>query len=415
MTVRSQCELAKAASRHFARAGTSDKNAGLTAIANTLRRLRAEIESANQVDLAAASAENMAPAMLDRLRLDGPRLESLAQAVEHVRSLPDPVGQRSQMRRLESGLQVGRARVPLGVIGMIYESRPNVTVDAAVLCLKSGNAAVLRGGKEARHTNCALGNAMREALRSAGLPEEAVQIIEPGSREEITELIRLSDLLDLVIPRGGEGLIRFVAEHARVPVIKHYKGVCHLFVDAGADPARALALTLNGKVQRPSVCNALECLLVDQSEAAAQLPGIAAALAAAGVEMRACERALPLMPGAKAAVASDFGAEFLDLVLAVAVMDDLDDALAHIERYGSGHTEAICSDSYSRCQRFLREVDASAVMINASTRFNDGGALGLGAEIGISTSKLHAYGPMGLDSLTSEKWVVLGDGHTRES
>jgi glutamate-5-semialdehyde dehydrogenase len=353
--------------------------------------------------------------MIDRLRLDAPRIESLAQAVEYVRSLPDPVGQRSAMRRLESGLQVGRARIPLGVIAMIYESRPNVTVDAAVLCLKSGNAVVLRGGKEARHTNRALGNAMREALRSVGLADDAVQIIEPGSREEITELIGLADLLDLVIPRGGEGLIRFVAEHARVPVIKHYKGVCHMFVDAGADEARALALTLNGKVQRPGVCNALECLLVHQSEAARQLPGIAAALATAGVEVRACERALPLMPGAVAAAASDFGAEFLDLVLAVAVVDDLDAALAHIERYGSGHTEAICSDSYASCQRFMREVDASAVMINASTRFNDGGALGLGAEIGISTTKLHAYGPMGLESLTSEKWVVLGAGHTRES
>ncbi len=415
MTVRAQCEKARSASRHFARASTRAKNAGLDAIAECLRRLSGEIEAANRLDLDAAEKAGLAEAMVDRLRLDAARISSLAEAVEQVRALPDPVGQRSEMRQLENGLRVGRVRIPLGVIGMIYESRPNVTVDAAVLCLKSGNAVVLRGGKEARHSNRALGNAMREALRSVSLPEDAVQIIEPGSREEITELIGLADVLDLVIPRGGEGLIRFVAEHARVPVIKHYKGVCHLFIDAGADADRALALTINGKVQRPGVCNALECLLVHQAEAARQLPKLAAALTAQGVEIRGCERAQPHMPGSVLATEGDFGAEFLAKVLAVRVVDDLDGALAHIERYGSGHTESICTDSYQSAERFVREVDASAVMVNASTRFNDGGALGLGAEIGISTTKLHAYGPMGLTSLTSEKWLVLGDGQIRES
>ncbi|MEZ4223742.1 MAG: glutamate-5-semialdehyde dehydrogenase [Polyangiaceae bacterium] len=414
MTVQAQCEQARRASRLWAKASTRQKNAALEAIAQALVDGTESIVAANRLDLEAAASAGLSEAMLDRLRLDAPRIAALADAVRSVAGLPDPVGERSESRQLPSGIRVCRQRVPLGVIGMIYESRPNVTVDAAVLCLKSGNAVVLRGGKEARHTNLTLGRLMQAALQAQSSSPEAVQILEPSSREGIKELIGQAELLDLVIPRGGEGLIRFVAEHARVPVIKHYKGVCHLYLDAGADAERALALTLNGKVQRPGVCNALECLLVHRDEAARLLPDLARALVDAGVEVRACERALPHMTGARAAMESDFGTEFLAKILAVRVVDDFDGALAHIERFGSGHTEAICTDSYARAERFTREVDASAVMVNASTRFNDGGALGLGAEIGISTSKLHAYGPMGLASLTSEKWIVLGEGQVRE-
>ena len=368
------------------------------------------IGAANEKDVARAREAGLDSAMLDRLGMGPKVVEGTARGVEHVRSLPDPVGSRSAMTRLENGLLVGKQRLPLGVIAMVYESRPNVTVDATALAVKAGNAVLLRGGKEARETNQVLGEILGGALDDAGLPADAVQIVPPTDRQGIQELVGLSGLVDLAIPRGGEGLIRFVTENARVPVVQHYKGVCHLFLDRGCDLDQARALALNSKTQRVGVCNALECLLVDAADAERLLPPIGAEMIARGVELRGCPRTCELVAGAKAAGDDDWGAEYLAMILAVRVVDGIDGALEHIERYGSNHTEAICTQSHQRAQRWLREVDASCVLVNASTRFNDGFQLGLGAEIGISTSKTHAYGPMGLEGLTSEKWVVLGDG-----
>lgn len=413
VTVREQAERARAASRFLGRLDRRQKDAALRAVASRLREGASRIAGPNARDVERATASGLSSAMIDRLKMTPKVIESTAQGVEHVASLPDPVGSRAGMQRLESGLLVGRQRLPLGVIGMVYESRPNVTVDAAALCLKAGNAVVLRGGKEAAETNAALGEMLRDALAETGLPADAVQIVPATDREGIKEMLGLTGLLDLVIPRGGEGLIRFVAENARVPVLQHYKGVCHLFLDQGCDADMAVALTVNGKVQRPGVCNALECLLVHEAEAGRLLPKVAAALEPHAVQVRGCPRTIALVPSAKPATDADWGAEFLDLILAVRVVRDIDEALEHIQRYGSNHTEAICTESHSRAQRWLREVDASCVLVNASTRFNDGGQLGLGAEIGISTTKLHAYGPMGLEGLTAEKWVVLGEGQVR--
>jgi glutamate-5-semialdehyde dehydrogenase len=382
----------------------------LVAVARRMREGRGALDDANALDLARGREAGLAEAMLDRLKLD---VESTVRAVEYVRTLPDPVGSRSAMRRDVNGLLIGKQRLPLGSIAMVYESRPNVTIDAATLCLKSGNAVLLRGGKEARETNRALVDVLRAALADEHLPEDAVVMIPPGDRQEIVELVQLTGLVDLVIPRGGEGLIRFVAENARVPVIQHYKGVCHLYLDAGADPEMSVNLAVNGKVQRPGVCNALECLLVDRASATELLPPVAERLRVEGVEIRGCARTLEIVPWAKPATESDFGEEFLAKILAVRVVEGLDGALEHIQRYGSSHTEAICTPSEHAARRFLDEVDASCVLVNASTRFNDGGQLGLGAEIGISTTKLHAYGPMGLESLTTEKWIVLGEGQIR--
>jgi glutamate-5-semialdehyde dehydrogenase len=401
---------AKQASRRVALASRAQKDRVLGAVARRMRENADVLTAANARDLARGKEAGLSEAMLDRLRLD---VEQTARGVEHVVSLPDPVGSRSELRTDARGLRIGKQRLPLGLIAMVYESRPNVTVDAAALCLKSGNAVLLRGGKEARETNAALTQVLRDALAECELPQEAVVMVPPGDRAEIEELVSLSGIVDLVIPRGGEGLIRFVAEVARVPVIQHYKGVCHLFLDAGCDREMALNLTVNGKVQRPGVCNALECLLVDEHIAEESLPGIAGALRERGVEIRGCPRTRELVPWARAATEEDFGAEFLAKILAVKVVPGLDGALAHIERYGSHHTEAICTTNEAHARRFLDEVDASCVLWNASTRFNDGGELGLGAEIGISTSKLHAYGPMGLESLTTEKWIVLGEGQIR--
>jgi glutamate-5-semialdehyde dehydrogenase len=411
--VKQLAERAKTASRKLGRLERRAKDSGLVAIAKHLRAGKARIAEANAHDLEKARASGLSSAMIDRLVMGEKQVEATAAGVEYVRGLPDPVGSRSGMQRLENGLLVGKQRLPLGVIGMIYEARPNVTVDAAALCLKAGNAVLLRGGKEASETNAVLGVILREALGEAGLPAEAIQIVPATDREGITEMIALTGLIDLVIPRGGEGLIRFVAENAKVPVLNHYKGVCHLFVDEGSSADMAVELTLNGKVQRPGVCNALECLLVHAAVASSHLPRIGAALREKGVEIRGCPRTLEILPYAKRAEPSDFGTEFSDLILAVRVVSGFDEALEHIDRYGSNHSEAICTESHSRAQRWLREVDASCVLVNASTRFNDGGQLGLGAEIGISTSKLHAYGPMGLEGLTAEKWVVLGDGQVR--
>jgi glutamate-5-semialdehyde dehydrogenase len=393
--------------------GRAEKDHALASIAARLRGAVAPIAEANARDIEAARAAGLGSALIDRLRMDEKIVEATARGVEQIAALADPVGSRGPMQRLENGLLVGKQRLPLGVIAIIYESRPNVTIDAAALCLKSGNAVLLRGGKEAAHTNAVLGKILREALAAAGLPEDAVQIVPPGDRESVRELLGLSDLIDLAIPRGGEGLVRFVAENARVPVVKHYKGVNHLFLDRSAVLEKALSLAENGKVQRPGTCNALECLLVHADAAERLLPPIARALMAKGVELRGCRRTCELVPGARRAGDGDYGTEFLDLIMAVRVVDDLHGALEHVARYGSNHTEAICTEELGNAERWLREVDASCVLINASTRFNDGGELGLGAEIGISTSKIHAYGPMGLESLTGEKWIVIGEGQIR--
>jgi glutamate-5-semialdehyde dehydrogenase len=412
-TIRELAARAKSASRRLVALDRAAKDNALAAIARGLRSKSAEIFRANELDLAAARAAGMSEALVDRLRMDQKALESTARGVEYVMTLADPVGSQSSLERLPSGILAGRQRVPLGVIAIVYESRPNVTIDAAALTLKSGNAALLRGGKEAAQTNRALGEVIGAALEESGLPRDAVVIVPPGDRDGVRELVQLNGLVDLAIPRGGEGLIRFVVEHARVPVVQHYKGVCHLFLDAGADVEMGKRLALNGKVQRPGVCNALECLLVDAADAERLLPPVAKALLAEGVELRGDGRTQKLVPEAKAATDEDWGAEYLAKVLAVRVVDGIDGALEHVARYGSNHTDAICTENYGHAQRWLREVDASCVLVNASTRFNDGGQLGLGAEIGISTTKMHAYGPMGLESLTAEKWVVIGDGQIR--
>lgn len=412
-TVRQQAEKARAAATILATLSHSQKDRALAAMAGGLRANTSAIGKANEIDLDNARAAGLSAAMIDRLGMGPKVVEATAAAVEYVMSLDDPIGSRTAMVRRPNGLQVARQRIPLGVIGMVYESRPNVTVDAAALCLKSGNSVLLRGGKEAAETNRVLGLVIGEAIASTGVPRHAVQIISAESRDTIRELISLDQWVDLVIPRGGEGLIRFVTENSRVPVVQHFKGVCHLFVDVDSDVSMAVNLVINGKVQRPGVCNALECLLVHAEAAPRALPEIGKALANCEVEVRGCSETMKYIPEAKPATDDDWGREFLAKILAVRVVSNLEAALDHVNRYGSHHSEAICTNSYANAQRWLNDVDASCVLVNASTRFNDGGELGLGAEIGISTSKLHAYGPMGLTSLTSEKWVVLGEGQVR--
>ena len=407
------CSRAKSASRLLARLPANARLRGLAAIAESVRRARPRILAANAEDVARARAAGTSEALLDRLFLDDARLEALATSVLAIAAQPDPVGEVLGLTRRPSGLLVGQVRVPLGVVAMIYEARPNVTVDAAALAWKAGNAVILRGGSDAASSNRALGEAVHEALRSQELPVDAVQIVRPLSRDETKELLAQVGLVDLVIPRGGKGLIQFVTEHARVPVIQHFEGVCHVFVDEGADLAAAERIVFDGKAVRPGTCNATECLLAHVADARRLLPSLVARLQAASVEIRGCERTQAIVPGVSPATADDFGKEFLDRILAVKVVESFDEAVAHIDRYGSGHTEAIVTASYTRAQRFLREVDASCVLVNASTRFNDGGELGLGAEIGISTSKLHAYGPMGAIHLTTAKWIVYGEGETR--
>ncbi len=405
---------AKAASRVLASLSTARKNRVLTQVASALRGAAGDtVIAANQRDVAAAQAAGLTAAMIDRLRLDRARIEGVAAALEHIVELPDPVGGIEHMRVLPNGLQAGQMRVPLGVIAMVYEARPNVTVDAAALCLKSGNACILRGGKEAFHSNVALAEVLQAALVAEGLPRGCVSLVPTVDREATLVLLGLVGLVDLVIPRGGEQLIRFVAENARVPVIQHYKGVCHLYVDADAELEMATNIAINAKVQRPAVCNALETLLVDRACAASVLPAMSAALRAKNVELRGDARARELYQDMREASAADWDTEYGDLILSVAVVDGLDGALAHIAAHGSNHTEAIVTRNYEHAQRFLREVDASMVLVNASTRFNDGGELGLGAEIGISTSKLHAYGAMGLQELTTRKWIAYGQGQVR--
>ena len=392
---------------------TQAKNALLRAMADALLADEAVILAANARDIEAAAAKGIGSAMLDRLRLDTARLQGIAAAVREVAELPDPVGQVTRAYDRPNGIHVERVRVPLGVIAMIYEARPNVTADAAALCLKAGNAVILRGGSEAIHSNTAVAASLKRALRDAGLPEAVLTLVGDLRRETILELIQLSDIIDLVIPRGGEGLIRFVAEHARVPVIKHYKGVCHQYVDAGADEDLALALLVDGKVSRPSACNALETLLVHRDIAPSFLPKAAAALRARGVDLRVDEAGRAWIPDAAAATEEDFAAEFLDLVLAIGVVDDLDAAIAHIRRHTSDHTEVIVTRDPAHADAFVHALRSAVVMVNASSRFSDGGELGLGAEIGISTTRLHSYGPMGLEALTVERFVVRGEGQVR--
>ncbi|MHB1351500.1 MAG: glutamate-5-semialdehyde dehydrogenase [Desulfobulbaceae bacterium] len=404
---------ARAASRPLAAVPSPVKDRVLLRTAEALLARREAIAAENELDLAAGRGKGLSPAMLDRLALSEKVINSMVQGLREVAALPDPVGQVEQMKRRPSGITVGRMRVPLGVVGMIYESRPNVTIDAAALCLKAGNAVLLRGGSEAIHSNLALAGVLQEALAAEGLDPACVQVIPFTDREAVNVLLVQEESIDLIIPRGGEGLIRFVAENSRIPVLKHYKGVCHVYVDQDADIDMAVRICMNGKVQRPGVCNALEGLLVHRGIAPSLLPAMAAALREAGVELRGCPRSKAIVPEMTAAADGDWGTEFLDLILAVKVVDSMDEAMRYIEQYGSQHTEVIVTRSYANAQRFLREVDASAVMVNASTRFNDGGQFGLGAEIGISTTKLHAYGPMGLEELTTRKFIVYGDGEVR--
>lgn len=407
-------ERAKDASRRLASASGAAKDAFLAALAGLLDERRESILAANATDLDKARAAGLDAPRLNRLALTPAILDAMIAACHEVIALPDPVGAIDNMRVRPNGLLVGRMRVPLGVICMIYEARPNVTVDAAILCLKAGNAVILKGGSEALTSNTALADLLREALAAAGLPEDAAQLVPTADRAAVTALCKLDNLIDVIIPRGGEGLIRAVVDQATMPVLKHFKGVCHAYVDEGADLDRAEKVVVNAKAQRPGVCNALECLLVNAAIAPAALPRLGAALSAAGVSLRACPRALPLLgAGAVPATEDDFGHEFHDLILAVKVVDSMDEALAHIHRYGSNHTEIILTENHDRAMEFLRRADASMVGVNCSSRFNDGGELGLGAEIGISTSKLHAYGPMGLTELTSAKFVALGQGQVR--
>lgn len=411
--VRTLAERARAASLTLAALDGAERAALIAAMAGRLDTQSAAILAANAEDVGRGEAAGLSAAMLDRLRLDPQRLGAIADALREVAAQADPLDGVTRSETRPNGLVIERKRVPLGLIAMIYESRPNVTADAAALCLKAGNAVLLRGGSEARASNAAIAAALHAALRERGLPEAAVSLIEDTAREHVLELLQLSDLVDLAIPRGGESLIRFVAEHARVPVIKHYKGVCHLYVDRAADPALALDLLVDGKASRPGVCNALETLLVHRDIADAFLPPALAALAARGVQVRGCERVRAHAPELTAADEADYAAEYLDLIIAARVVDDLDQALAHIARYGSDHTEVIATADPAAADAFVRRTRSSAVMVNASSRFNDGGQLGLGAEIGISTTRLHAYGPMGVESLTIERFVVRGAGQVR--
>ncbi|GAB6035713.1 glutamate-5-semialdehyde dehydrogenase [Fundidesulfovibrio butyratiphilus] len=407
-------QAARQAGRQMAKAPGEAKNRALTLLADLLIENGQAVLAANARDIEAAKAAGMEPAMLDRLTLTEKTMASMADACRHVAGMEDPVGAIESMWQRPNGLMVGRMRIPLGVVCMIYESRPNVTVDSAILCLKSGNAAILRGGSEAFHSNMALAGLLSKALERAGLPPKAAQLVPLIDRAAVPILCKLDEYIDVMIPRGGEGLIRSVAEAATMPVLKHYKGVCHIFVDKGADLKRAVDIILNAKCQRPGVCNALECLLVHQDVAGEFLPAIGQALEREGVRMHACPASLPLLgPAATPAAEDDWGREFLDLILAVRQVKDMNQALEHIAAHSSNHTECILTSDHGRAMRFLREADASMVGINCSTRFNDGGELGLGAEIGISTSKLHAYGPMGLKELTSQKFVVFGQGQTR--
>ena len=404
---------ARFASRAIARADTGVKNAALHALAAAIRRERAALLAANAEDLAAAKAAGLEAALLDRLALSEKSVETMAEGVEQIAALPDPVGEISDLKFRPSGIQVGKMRVPLGVVGIIYEARPNVTADAAALCLKSGNAAILRGGSEAIRCNRAIAALVQEALSSAGLPPEVVQVIDTTDRAAVGHLITMREFVDVIVPRGGKGLISRLLAEARVPMIQHLDGNCHVFLDAAADAAKALPIVENAKTQRYGTCNTAESLLVARSRAAELLPPIAAMLLGKGVEIRGCAETQALVPAAEAASEEDYFTEYLAPIISVKVVAGLDEAIAHINHYSSHHTESIVTEDYGAALRFLREVDSASVMVNASTRFADGFEYGLGAEIGISTDKIHARGPVGLEGLTSQKWIVLGTGQTR--
>ncbi len=404
---------AREAAPAMARAATGAKNAALAATADLLLARDAEIQDANGKDVAGARAAGLDDALIDRLVLTAERIAQMARGLREIAALPDPIGEITGLAARPSGIQVGRMRVPLGVIGIVYESRPNVTADAAGLCLKSGNAVILRGGSEALHSNTAIGRCLKEGLAAAGLPSGAVGLVETADRAAVTELLHMNRFVDLLVPRGGKGLVELVATEARMPVLKHLHGVCHVYLDDDADAAKAQAVAVNAKTQRYGVCNAMETLLVAESRADALLPPLARAYKEHGVELRGCPKTRDRIPWALAATEQDWEAEYLAPILAIRVVAGLDEAIAHIARYGSHHTDAIVTENWTRAQRFLREVDSSSVMVNASTRFADGFEYGLGAEIGISTDKFHARGPVGLEGLTSQKFVVWGDGHIR--
>ncbi len=404
---------ARAASRRLATATTAEKNAALLHIAAAIRREKAALVAANAEDLAAARATWLETALLDRLTLNEKGIDGMAEGVEQVAKLPDPIGEMTDIKYRPSGIQVGRMRVPLGVIGIIYEARPNVTADAAALCLKSGNAAILRGGSEAIRSNRAIAALVQEGLQAAGLPAECVQVIDTTDRAAVGELITMREFVDVIVPRGGKGLIARLLAESRVPMIQHLDGNCHVYIDDDADAAKALKIVENAKTQRYGTCNTAESLLVARSVAGAQLPAVAAMLLGKGVEIRGCEETRALVPDAVPASEEDYATEYLAPVISIKVVAGIDEAIEHINRYSSHHTDAIVTDNHPKAMRFLREVDSASVMINASTRFADGFEYGLGAEIGISTDKIHARGPVGLEGLTSQKWVVLGDGHIR--
>lgn len=412
-TIAEMGKAARNAAISVAKASSTKRMSVLERIADLIEDQASYVQEENQKDLERATEIGLSAAMIDRLTVKDATICGMADGVREVAQLPDPLGSMDKTWIRPNGLQVSRMRIPLGVIGIIYESRPNVTVDAACLCLKAGNAVILRGGSEALHSNQALAKIISQALQEGGLSEKAVQVVPVRDRVAVNILLAQEEHIDLIIPRGGEGLIRFVVEHSKIPVLKHYKGVCHVYVDEGADFTMAEDICFNAKVQRPGVCNALETLLVHQNAADAFLPRMAERLTSAGVEIRGCPKTCGILSGAKPAQNDDWPAEYLDLILAVRVVDDMDQAIAHIAQYSSSHTEAIVTRDYQRARRFVREVDSSVVLVNASTRFNDGGQLGLGAEIGISTSKLHAFGPMGVDELTTTKFVVFGDGQIR--
>ncbi len=406
-------QKAREASIQMARLEEGEKNAALLKIADKIEQEIIFLQSENKKDLERAKEKGLTEAMIDRLTLSDSVIKSMADGLRFVAKLNDPVGAVTGTWSRPNGLQISRMRIPLGVIGMIYESRPNVTIDAAGLCLKAGNAIILRGGSEALNSNQALAGIINKALKETGLPENAAQVVPMRDRDAVNILLKQEEFVDLIIPRGGESLIRAVVENSKIPVLKHYKGVCHVFVDDTADFPMAEEICLNSKAQRPGVCNAMETLLVHKSVAADFLPRMAEKFNVAGVELRGCKKTCTILPKAVQAIEEDWPAEYLDLIVAVKIVDDIDEAINHISKYSSNHTESIVTSDYERARKFTRQVDSSAVIVNASTRFNDGGELGLGAEIGISTSKLHAFGPMGLEELTTTKFVVLGSGQVR--
>ncbi len=404
---------AREASRAMARAGTAAKNAALEATAEAIEEEMPRLLEENRKDMAAGAEKGLGSALLDRLELNEQRVLAMAEGLRQIGQLPDPVGEITDLKYRPSGIQVGKMRVPLGVIGIIYESRPNVTADAAALCLKSGNAAILRGGSEAIHSNRAIASCIHAGLEKAGLPLDAVQVVESTDRAAVGELITMPEYVDVIVPRGGKGLIERVSRDARVPVIKHLHGVCHVYIDDRADREKAIRVAFNAKTQRYGTCNTMETLLVAEGIAAEVLPELGRMYREKGVELRGCEATRRLLPEIEAATEEDWDTEYLAPILSIRVVADLDAAMEHIHRHGSGHTESIMTEDYGRARRFLTEVDASSLMVNASTRFADGFEYGLGAEIGISTDKIHVRGPVGLEGLTSQKYIVLGDGHIR--